>query len=241
MLIKTEGIVLHTLKHTDSGIIAHILTRDYGRLSFIVKGIHSRKGGLKSAFFQPLQVISFDMYYKEGRNLNSIKEVALVYPESTIPFNIYKSTISMFISEVLYRTLSENDHNKALYNYTRECIEYLDSCTGQFSNFHIGFIVGLSKYLGIAPTAGEKPEPPCFDMQNGYFCDSPPLHGYYLNQPQATLLMSFLESTIHDCENISMSGKTRASFLDSILTYYSFHLPGIKNIKSLEILSQLFA
>jgi len=241
MLVKTEGIVLHTIKHTDSGIIAHILTRDYGRLAFIVKGVHSRKGGLKNVFFQPMRVIEFEMYYRKGRNLNSIREVSHVNPDSTIPFNIYKNTISMFLSEVLYRTITETDHNEALYNYTVECIKHLDSSGGPVSNFHIGFLVGLSKYLGIAPSAGVQGTISYFDMQNGHFCDSPPMHGYYLQQQQAILLNRFLGTTIEECEEIQMSGKARASFLESILNFYSFHLPGIKNIKSLDVLSQLFA
>lgn len=241
MIIKTEGIVLRTIKHTDSGIIAHILTRDWGRLAFMVKGIHSRKGNLKNVFFQPLQLLGIEMYYREGRNLNSIKEVSLLNPNSSIQFNIYKSTISMFISEVLYRTLSETDHNEALYRFTIDSVNYLDSATGQISNFHIGFLVGLSKYLGISPSAGEDSNHNYFDMQSGHFCNTPPLHGYYLQQQQSKLLQSFMESTIMDCEKIALSGKDRATFLESLLTFYSFHLPGIKNIKSLEILSQLFA
>jgi len=240
MLVKTEGIVLHTIKHTDSGIIAHILTKDYGRQAFIVKGIHSRRGNLKNVFFQPLRVIAFDMYYREGRNLNSIKEVSLVNPESNIHINIYKNTISMFLSEVLYRTTTETDHNEALYKYTLECVNHLESSQGSVSNFHIGFLVGLSKYLGIAPSILAEAASPYFDMQNGHFCDEPPLHGYYLQEQHSILLHKFLGTTIDKCEGISLSGKARAAFLESILTYYSFHLPGIKNIKSLEVLSQLF-
>lgn len=241
MLVKTEGIVLNTIKHTDSGIIAHILTKEYGKLSFMVKGVHSKKGGTKAVYFQALQILDIELYYKEGRNLNSIKEVSIAYKLNTIPVNIYRGSIAMFASEIVYRTLNETEANNSLYNYIRESIIYLDSSEEEVPNFHLGFLVGLSRYLGILPSYGENSNGTFFDIQNGNFCNTPPLHGYYLEKEHTLLLKQFLGSTINDCEKIKLTGKTRGAFLQSILNFFSFHLPGIKKVKSLEVLSQLFS
>jgi DNA repair protein RecO (recombination protein O) len=240
MLIKTEGIVLHTLKHTDSGIIAYILTKEYGQLSFIVRGIHSKKGGTRAVYFQPMQILDIEMYYKEGRDLNSIKEVSLAYKMDVIPYNIYRSSTAMFISEIVYRSLTETEPNQAIYNYIRNSIVYLDSTTSEIPNFHIGFLVGYSKYLGISPTVEGEDQLPFFDIQNGSFCLSPPLHGYYLNREHTRLLTLFLRTTVTECEKIPLSGKVRTALLQSLLNFYSFHLPGVQKIKSLDVLTQLF-
>ncbi|MEZ5000515.1 MAG: DNA repair protein RecO [Bacteroidales bacterium] len=240
MLVKTEGIVLHTIKHTDSGIVTHILTRDYGRLTFMARGVHSKKGNTRSVFFQPLQILKLEAYFKDGRDLNSLKEVTVSEPLTSIPVNITKTSMAIFISEVLYRTSTETETNRPLYDFIRDGICYLDRYSGNPSNFHIGFLVGLSKYLGIAPGTGDNPNHDFFDMQSGHFCNARPLHGYYLHGRQSVLLRRFLESTLHECETISLSGKERAAFLDSLIAFFSIHLPGARNIKSLDVLSQLF-
>lgn len=241
MLVKTEGIVLHTIRHTDTGIIAHILTRDHGRLSFMVRGIHSKKGATRNVFFQPLQILSMEMYYREGRNLNSIREVSASHTMKSIPFDSHKNSMALFISEVLYRSLNETEPNISLYNYIRDSIIYFDITLSPLSNFHIGFLVGLARYLGIAPAAESWDMPVLFDISNGTFCSSPPLHGSFMNQHHTSLLLMFLGSSIEECESISLAGRDRTSFLGSLISFYSYHLPGIKKIKSLEVLTQLFA
>ena len=243
MIVKTEGIVLRTIKHSDSGIIAHILTRDRGRLSFIVKGIHSRKGNTRNVFFQPLQLLNLELYLKEGRSLNSLREVSAACNFSSLPYDPYKCSMALFISEVLSRSVQEEEPDKALYNFIRDTVTDLDNLKGNISNFHIAFLVALSAYLGIAPSAESLTEnvPVYFDMNNGSFCSSLPMHGYYLHNRHTSLLHQFILTTPNESSQIKLNGRERTEFLGSILTFFSIHLPGMKNIRSLEVMSQLFA
>ena len=97
MLTKTQGIVLQTIRHSDSGIISHILTKEYGLMSFIVKGVHSKKSKTRSAYFQPLQILNLEIYHKQSRNLQALKEVSINIPHQRIPFDFSRNSIAFFV------------------------------------------------------------------------------------------------------------------------------------------------
>lgn len=239
MLSKTGGIVLQTIKHSDSGIISHILTEEYGLLSFIIRGAHSKKSKTRSAYFQALQMLNLEISYKASRNLQSLKEVSLEKPLERIPYDFERNSIAFFMGEVLKKTLNEEEPNKALYNYVRESIILLDTEENIF-NIHIGFLVGLAKYLGISPTQ-EYSQKNCYlDMQNGLYTSSPPLHGYYLDKNFSGLMHRFSNSSLKECNKISLSGSTRSIFIENLLSYFSMHLEGLKRIKSFEVLKDLY-
>jgi len=240
MIEKSRGIVLHTLKHSDSGIISQIFTEGHGRLSFMVRGVNSRKGSTRKVYFQPLQILDIEFYYRESRDLQNIKEINSAYNFSSIPYEIKRNTVALFISEILYRSLPEKEPNKELFNYLSESIRYFDTTNNTSANFHLGFLVGFARFLGIAPQTVSTSEINYFDMQNGIFTRNIPVHGLYFDTDQSEIFSLFLKSSIEECELIMLSGNIRNRFLKNMLNYFSLHLPGIKNIKSLDILIELF-
>jgi DNA repair protein RecO (recombination protein O) len=239
MLSKTGGIVLQSIKHSDSGIICHILTQEYGLLSFIILGVHSKNSNTRIAYFQPLQILNLEIYYKSSRNLQSLKEVSVDVALSNIPYEFDRNSIAFFIGEVLKKTLNEEEPNKTLYDFVRDSIIILDN-KENIINFHIGFLIGLSRFLGISPSRKYSESNCYFDMQNGLYTNSPPLHGYYLDKKFSELLNRFSNSSIKECNNIPLTGSTRSSFLDHILSYFSMHLQGLNKIKSLDVLKEMF-
>jgi len=241
MLEKTEGIVLHTIKHSDSGIISHIFTRKYGRMSFIAKGVSSRKSNTHRSYFQALQPISIEFYYREKKDLHIVKEASPVFHYSSLYSDIRRNSIIMFLGEVLYKALRPSGPDEKMYHYIIETLEYLDNEKNSIPNFHIGFIIGLTKYLGIAPSNNYSETLQYFDMQNGLYTDDLPFHGYYMGKEYSSLLNDFLNSSIAECNNIRISGNTRREFLNDILGFYSLHLPGFTNINSLKIYSEIFS
>lgn len=241
MLEKTEGIVLHTFKHSDSGIISHIFTKKYGRLSFMVKGISRKKSTTHRAYFQILQPLSIEFYYREKRELHIIKEASPLFNYMNLHSDIRMNSIIMFLGEVMYKALRPSGPDESLYEYIIDTLVYLDNENRILPNFHIGFIIGLTKYLGIAPSNNYSSKLPYFDMQNGIYLEHPPLHGFYMGKVYSLLLYEFLKSSIAECNNISLSGQSRREFLDDMLTFYSLHLPGFRNIRSLKIYSEMFS
>ena len=240
MLEKTRGIVLHQIKYTDSGIIAQMYTRKFGRLSFLVRGMRNKKAGRHNILFQPMFILDLEMYYKGSHEMQIIKEFSVVYTPYDIHSNIRKSTVAIFLGEVLTSVLREESPNEEMYDYIEEAAIYFDRCSEGFANFHIAFLAGLSSYLGFEPTPRNSPENMFFDMKNGAFVPIPPVHGSYANEEVSEILAAFFRSSYDTAGKIALTGTLRNEVLDTIVSYYSFHLPGLKKINSLEVLKEVF-
>jgi DNA repair protein RecO (recombination protein O) len=240
MLEKTSGIILHQIKYTDSGIVTQIYTRKFGRQSFLIRGIRNKKAGKHIIHFQPLSVLDLVMYYKESRGMQTIKEFSVAYMPVDIHNNIKKSSIAIFLGEVLNSVLKEESPHEEMFDYIKDSIMYLDNRKERFSNFHIAFLAGLCSYLGFEPGRCENDEKIFFDMINGSFTAVPPIHGNYIGKEDSGILAEFFSSSWDKMDEIVLSGSKRNEILDALLKYYSVHLPGLKKINSLEILKDVF-
>ena len=240
MLEKTKGIVLHQIKHTDSGIIAQIYTREFGRKSILIKGARSKKKGKQVIFFQPLFILDLEIYNKPTREIQILKEFSVSYTPTDLPFNVVKSSIALFLGEVLYATLKEESPQKDLFDFIEHSIIFFDKCTVGVANFHIFFLMGLTRFLGFEPGPRFNEDDAFFDLINGIFVPIPPPHGNYCNREISSILADFLSVSYDNLETIDLNGNKRNEVIETILKYYSIHLPGLKNINSLSILKEVF-
>lgn len=237
---KTRGIVLHQVRYTDSGIIVWLYTQKFGRLSFVVKGMRNRKAGKHNVFFQPLFILDLEIYYKEARRLQNIKEFSVYFTPGDIYENIKKSCVAIFLGEVLSSVLREESPNDNLYRFIEESLIYFDNCTEDFANFHIAFTAGLSSYLGLEPDRRRHIADKYFDLLNGIFVSQPPVHDYYASAEISDILAAFFNSSYENVKDIILKGSLRDEVLEILLKYYSLHLPGLKKVRSLEILKTVF-
>jgi len=240
MLEKTRGIILHQIKYTDSGIVAQLYTRKFGRQSFLIKGMRNKKAGKHNILFQPMFILELEMYYKASREMQTLKEFSVAYTPYDIHSNIRKSTVAIFLGEVLTSVLREESPHEEMYDYIEEAIMYFDRCMEDYANFHIAFLAGLSSYLGFEPSPRIRPENVFFDMKNGSFVPFPPVHGSYANEEVSEILADFFSSSYDNAGKIALTGILRNEILETIVRYYSFHLPGLKKINSLEVLKEVF-
>ncbi len=240
MLEKTRGIILHKIKYTDSGIVAQIYTKKFGRLSFLVRGMRNKKAGRHNILFQPLSILDLEVNYKESREMQSLKEFSAVYSPYNIYTDIKKSTVALFLGEALTTVLREESPNDELFDYIENAIRYFDISRDDYANFHIAFLAGLGSYLGFEPSPGSSAGDVFFDLDNGTFVTLPPFHGNYVNQEISGILAAFFNSSYDSSGKIGLTGKQRNEVLDSLLRYYSLHLPGLKKINSLKILKEVF-
>ena len=241
MLEKTKGIVLHQIKYTDSGIVTQIYTRKFGRQSFLIKGMRNKKTGKHNINFQPLFILDMELYYKAAREMQTLKEFSVSFAPYEIYSNIKKSSVAIFLGEVLTSVLKEETPHDEMFKYIEESIKYFESCKESFANFHIAFLAGLSSFLGFEPHPRLEKEDQFFDMLNGIFVPVPPVHGNYANEEITNILADFFVSSYDSISNISLSGKMRNDILETLVRFYSLHLPGLKRIKSLEILKEVFS
>jgi DNA repair protein RecO (recombination protein O) len=221
MLLKTKGIVLNTLKYGDHSIIVHIYTRDFGRQSYIVNGFKNRKSKFNRGYFQPLSILDLQVDHKENRQLQRIRELKELNTLYDLHTNIIKSTISLFIGEVLYRSLRENEGNSPLYDYLENSIQLLDICQNGCVNFHLVFLIQFTRFLGIYPENN-------LDL--------------YQYQPAGVKmkLQELLGFTLKDLDKLDLDRDSRKQLINSIIDYYYYHLEGMGKINSLAVLHEIF-
>ena len=187
MLQKTLGIVLHTLKYNDTSLIADIYTEVVGRASFIVKIPRSRKAAVKPVLFQPLALVELEADFRPNASIYKITEAKSFYPFSSIPYDPYKSSIALFLAEFLYRAVREEAENRPLFAYLQHSIIWLDECRDNFANFHLVFLMRLSRFLGLYPNLEDYQKGDYFDMLNACFTPlRPQLHSSYILPEEAS-------------------------------------------------------
>jgi DNA repair protein RecO (recombination protein O) len=240
MLEKTRGIILHQIKYTDSGIVAQLYTRKFGRQSIIIKGMRNRKTGKHNILFQPMFILDLEMYHKASREMHILKEFSVSFAPYDIHSNIKKSSVAIFLGEILTSVLKEESPHEEMFDFIEESIIYFDRCTEGFANFHIAFLAGLSSYLGFEPGARADSDNLFFDMINGIFVPLPPVHGNYANEDISNILADFFVASYDTISSIILTGVQRNELLETLVRYYSLHLPGLKKIKSLEVLKMVF-
>jgi len=241
MLQKTKGVILHQIKYTDSGIIAQVYTRDFGRQSIMIKGMRSRKTGKHNVLFQPMFILDLVFYQRESRDVQILKEFSVSFSPVSIYEDIKKGCIAVFISEILTSVLREENANFDLFDYLEDSIIYLDKCAQGYSNFHIAFLSGLSSYLGFEPSKRPGPEYKYFDLLNGSFVIFPPAHSAWADKQISDILFSFFSSSFDEMRSIPLTGQVRNEVLETIIKYFGIHLPGLKKINSLEVLKEIFS
>jgi DNA repair protein RecO (recombination protein O) len=239
MLVKTKAILLHHVRYSDNSLIAHFYTREYGRLSVMVKGLSSKKGGLKFSYFQPLNIFNLELYHYDKKELHNLKELSLAFIPLNISGDINRSSIALFISELLFNVIREEDVNRLLFEFIESSVISLDEMTEGISNFHLWFIVAFTAYAGIGPTATTINNT-YFDMISGKFTGILPLHPDYLEPYNAEILSRLLRMKAEELNDLHLSGDERSELLEKIVKYYSLHLPGIRHIRSLHIMKEIF-
>jgi len=241
MLEKTKGIILHQIKYTDSGIVAQIYTRKFGRQSFLIKGMRKKKTGKHNIVFQPMFILDLEIYYKASREMQTLKEFSVSYAPYEIHSDIRKTCVAIFLGEVLTSVLKEESPHEEMFDFIEESIIYFDSCKDNYANFHIAFLAGLSSFLGFEPSLQTGSDDVFFDMKNGIFVPVPPVHGNYATEEISGILAVFFASSYDTSCNISLTGILRNEVLETIVKYYSLHLPGLKRVNSLAVLKEVFS
>lgn len=239
MQLKTKAIVISCIKYGEADLIAKCFTLEKGLVSYILKGIRkSKKGKLRMSMFQQLTLLELEAFHKDNKNLKYLKEIKVYYPYQSLQSNIYKSTILMFLAEVLKSCIQEEEKNEALFYFLQDEFIYLDKADS-IKNFHLHFIVKLTQFLGFYPDS-QSIDFPYFDMLNGVF-QLKEYNTYSFNNLNSELLKQLMKSSNYEEANlIKLNQERRKSFLDFMMLYYELQLQGFKKPKSLEVLQQIF-
>ena len=238
MLTKSLAIVLSSLKYRDSDLIVKCYTLQRGTISYLIRGIlKPSKRKLKPALFQPLAQLSLDENYNPKASLHTIKEVKVEYHYNALYTNVIKSSIALFLSEVLTTVLREEEPQEELFHFLVTSMQVLDQ-EEKVANFHLLFLVKLTKYLGIYPDERNK-DLPYFNLKDSKFEPSV-TDKYSIEGKNIELLKTFLGTNFDALNTLRLSSKERQIFLNALLVYFELHLAGFKRPKSLDVLNSLF-
>lgn len=240
MTQKTKAIILSIIKYSDSSLIIKMYSEKFGTISIMQRYGRSRKSRLKTNIFQSLFLLMLDIDYKQNKNLQYCKEIELDVILCEIPYNTVKSSIAMFLSELLSRLLQEQEADAKLFGFLHNSIQLLDKTNEGTANFHLVFLYKLSKYLGIYPNDNYSENLCFFDLSKGCYSGVYNNDKLVLNKEISKYFHILANCGFTDLNSIKISGKLRSQVLDAMVLYYKYHFPEIGNIKSLDILKQIF-
>jgi len=236
---KTRGIFLHAVKYSETSLIASIYTETYGRQSFMINGVRSKNSPVKAAVFQPLYLLELEIYYKTGREIHRLKNARIASPYSTIPFDIRKSTQVMFLAEILYKCLREEEPNNELFNFIYHSLTLLDLTETGINNFHIWFLFNLTRFLGINPSRDNALVSNFFDLQSALFVSHEPLHNQFTDKHITVLFSRLFDVDSSSIEKLDYTQNERKLVLEKLLEFYKIHFDNLGEIKSLEIIKEV--
>ena len=237
---KARGVVLHTVKYGDSGLVAYLYTDLHGRQTYLIQGVRSSKSkGNKAALFQPMFLLEYEGIMPKIGDMHRMKDTAPAFPLTSIPFDVRKSTIALFMAEVLYRLVRESESNPHLFAFIEQAVQALDVLQEGVSNFHLWFLVKLSYFLGFYP-GNAYSENHFFDIMRGEFVILPPSHRMMMGREEARLLGELMEVRVDELGTIGLNRTQRVAFLNALLTFIGYHADTIHSVRSIDILREVF-
>jgi DNA repair protein RecO (recombination protein O) len=240
MSTRTAGIVLHSTRYAENALILKIYTREQGLVSCIYNA-SKKKGGKQSSLFQPLTLIDTVLTSSGKGDLKRISEVQALLPYTDIPFNVIKGSIALFLNEMLYRCLRESHPDEEMFDFIKDSMLILDLSTEKYTDFHLCFLIRLSRYLGFYPQGNWSVSSSFFDLQEGVFNAKTPPHANYLEGGTAQSLNSLISSTYETISSVNISKDRRKELLSALITYYRLHIVSMGEIRSHHVLEEVLA
>lgn len=237
MLVKTKAIVIFSLKYQEKSLIVKCFTLSDGLKSYFVRdAFSSRKSNQKIAYFQPFSILEIEAVHKNKGTLENFKEIKLAIPFQTIHNTVTKSTIVLFLSEMMHYSIHEQEENDALFTYLETALLWLDAHE-EIANFHLIFLLEATKYLGFYPDTTDI-DLPYFEMTEGIFTPFNAISS--LSEHETQLFKKLLELKFEsDLKTFNII--ERQILLKILIDYYSFHLEGFRKPKSLDVLKEVFS
>lgn len=241
MISKTRGIILKTLKYGESSLILDIYTEDFGLRSYIVGGVRNKKKGNKAGLLQIMALVKLVAYHKSSNSLNRIKEIKADKMYQSLPFEIAKSSVGLFITEVTRRSITQDEQSESLFNLLYGSYDYLDEATGSLTLFPIIFLIKLSKELGFSPADNYSENREIFDIQQGEFVPINTQSNYVLDPETSQYLYSLLFEDYGISTQFKISKQVRQELLNQLVNFYRIHIDNFGQIKSLDVLKEVFS
>lgn len=236
MLHQTKGIVFYKVKYSDTGFIIKVYTELFGLQSYMIRRSGNKKSLVKPTLIQPLTLVEIIVYHKEKKEVQHLKEIKIAYPFKTIHRDIRKSSVLIFLNEILYQVIREQELNHELFNFLYNSIISLDQSDKNISDFHLHFLMRLTKYIGFFPKNNFSEENPVFNLQEGVFTNQIALPEITITRPFSDYFAGLIDA---GQRQVSIAVSHRPLLLEYLIQFYRIHVPDIKEIKSHYVLQSV--
>lgn len=241
MLYKTRGIVLRTTLYSESSVVAQIFTEKFGIQSYMINGVKKTKAKIPMNILQPLHLLDLVVYHKANSQIQRVSEAKALPVFRSIPYHLVKNTMVQFLNEVLYKSIRQQHVDEHLFAYLFNAISWFDETDDFNVNFHLAFLMKLSRFLGFAPQAKMRSDQKYFDLQEGSFTSLVPLHPYFISDVDGGSLIELLAAPFEKINDSNFDNAYRRFLLDKILVYFKLHTASFGEIKSHHILEEVLS
>ncbi|MBC8455409.1 MAG: DNA repair protein RecO [Flavobacteriales bacterium] len=239
MVTSTSAIVLSKIRYKDNDIIVKLFTKEYGAISFIVKGSqNSKKNKIKYVYFQELTILEIQFNYNLKRDLQYIKDIEIKHNYTSSHTDLVKVSVIMFLSEVLSNVITHQKRDIQLYNYIEESLIWYDINKSN-TYFHMIFLIELTRYLGFYPDMLSN-NFKYFNLEGGSY-EKSKTSEYSITGDSLNLFNQILGIKFDSNPLPALNSKDKMEIINIILTYYKLHINNFKPIKSLEIVKNIFS
>lgn len=240
MLVKTKAVVLHTIRYGEQKMIVHLLTETEGRISVIMRVPTTQRGKLKKQLFQPMNIIEAELDIRPRAELHHFRDVRLLQPYASIPFDAQKLAVALFLAEFIYYSTREETLNPNLYHYIENSLRWLDACQASAANFHLVFMMRMSRFIGFYPNVDDYSKGDFFDLRMASFCHTAPAHPDFLNPQDAAHISALMRMNYETMYLFRMSRHDRNRIAELIIRYYRLHVSDFPELQSLAVLQELW-
>lgn len=238
--MHTYGIVLHSLRYNDTRMIVEIFTAAAGTVSFIVPATRQRRSGMRAVAWQPLSLVEVIWEPRQHASLQKPQTLALWRPWRTLHSDPQKTAIGLYLSDMLYHALHHEQDNQPLFEFIVNALTWFDESNQHYVNFHIIFLLHLTRFLGFLPNVEDWHEGDYFDLQAAIFSRTRPYHIYYLEPEEAALVPKFLRMDLRSMRAVGLNRAIRRRTLEIICDFYRLHIPEFPETHSLSVLAEVF-
>lgn len=238
MLHKTRGIVLKTTDYSESSVVVQIFTEKFGMQSYLINGVKKPKARIRMNMLQPLHLLDMVVYFKPGGNIQRVAELRNFPVFESVPYDLVKSSLAIFLNEVLYKSIRHHSADETLFQYLSGSIEALDNAEQGLANYHLWFMLQLSRYLGFFPHQAAS-DGAFFDLKDGVFTRNIPSHVHVISGKLVSCFSQLLKCTLHTLPSVQLSPAERKELLGKILEYYTLHVDNFGDIKSHTVLEEV--
>ena len=227
-----QALVLQVINYSENSVIVKFFSREHGLISCFAQ----KKKGSKGANYLPFSLCEIEYYSKKASGLFSLRSCKIISPYTSLYCDPLKTTILLFLSEVLVKTVKEDTANPELFSFLRREFLYFDQLEDGISNFHLYFLSHLITHLGFKPLHGDGK---FFNLEEGDFVDYQPSEKHF-DEAESKMFLDFLQSSGEDIKSICVNRSERSTLLKGIVNFYRFHCAGFGELKSMAVMEEVY-